>query len=191
MVDPEAHFERCVRMYERLVPIAEGLDIRLIIHPSDPPLPQTEFSPYAGRASWTPSPAPTAGCSTASGRATSPGQHLRRHPGLRRQGKIFHTHFRNVRGTIPTHGGYQEVALGDGDMNMLRVVQTLRSISFDGGLQIDHLPRFDGDNGFQGMAATTPWATCGPSWPALEVARARRVPCRLPVPGVDPGAGAR
>jgi mannonate dehydratase len=45
------------------------------------------------------------------------------------------------------------VALDDGDMNMFRVLLTLRSVGFDGGLQIDHLPRFDGDNAFQGTAS--------------------------------------
>jgi mannonate dehydratase len=32
--------------------------------------------------------------------------------------KIFHVHFRNVRGTLPKDGGYDEVMLDDGDMNM-------------------------------------------------------------------------
>ena len=37
-VDVEAHFERSAEVYRRLVPIAEAYDIRLIIHPADPPL---------------------------------------------------------------------------------------------------------------------------------------------------------
>ena len=41
----EKHWERCVQMYQRLVPLAENFDVKLIIHPSDPPLPETEFSP--------------------------------------------------------------------------------------------------------------------------------------------------
>ena len=38
-----------------------------------------------------------------------------------------------------------EVALDDGDMNMFKVLQTLKEIGFDGGLQIDHLPNYIGD----------------------------------------------
>jgi mannonate dehydratase len=86
-----------------------------------------------------------------------------------RRGKIFHTHFRNVRGTIPTHGGYQEVALHDGDQNMLLVLKALKAIGFDGGLQIDHLPRFDGDNAFQGMASAYGVAYAKALLAALEV----------------------
>ena len=171
VVDPEAHFERCVRMYERLVPIAEGLDIRLIIHPSDPPLPQTEFSPLRWSRILDAVPSTHSGLLYCIGTRYESGVNI--YDDIRafgRRGKIFHTHFRNVRGTIPTHGGYQEVALGDGDMNMLRVVQTLRSIGFDGGLQIDHLPRFDGDNGFQGMAAAYSVGYVRAILAALEVA---------------------
>ena len=63
-----------------------------------------------------------------------------------RKKKIFHTHIRNVRGQIPTHGGYQEVAMDDGDMNLFNVLQTLQEIGFDGGLQLDHMPDFDYDD---------------------------------------------
>lgn len=154
VVDPEAHFERCVRMYERLVPIAEAYDIRLIMHPSDPPLPQTEFSPRRWSRMLDAVPSTHSGLLYCIGTRYESGIDI--YDDIRaygRRGKIFHTHFRNVRGTLPSHGGYEEVALHDGDMNMFRVVQTLRSIGFDGGLQIDHLPRFDGDNAFQGMAS--------------------------------------
>jgi len=61
-------------------------------------------------------------------------------------------HFRNVRGTIPTTGGYEEVALDDGDMNMFKVLQTLKEVGYDGGLQLDHMPRYDGDTKNQKIA---------------------------------------
>ena len=38
-----------------------------------------------------------------------------------------------------------EVALDDGDMNMFQILQTLKEIGFEGGLQIDHLPNYIGD----------------------------------------------
>jgi mannonate dehydratase len=158
-------------MYERLVPIAEGLDIRLIMHPSDPPLPETEFSPLRWSRILDAVPSTHSGLLYCIGTRYESGVNI--YDDIRafgRRGKIFHTHFRNVRGTIPTHGGYQEVALGDGDMNMLRVVQTLRSIGFDGGLQIDHLPRFDGDNAYQGMASAYSVGYVRALLAALEVA---------------------
>jgi mannonate dehydratase len=154
VVDVEAQFDRCVKMYERLVPIAEAYDIRLIMHPSDPPLPETEFSPRRWSRMLDAVPSTHSGLLYCIGTRYESGVNI--YDDIRafgRRGKIFHTHFRNVRGTLPSHGGYEEVAINDGDMNMFRVLKTLRSIGFDGGLQIDHLPRFDGDNTFQGMAS--------------------------------------
>lgn len=153
-VDVEAHFERCVRLYERLVPIAEVHDIRLITHPSDPPLPETEFSPRRWSAIMDAVPSTHNGLLYCIGTRYESGVNI--YDDIRafgRRGKILHTHFRNVRGTIPTAGGYEEVALHDGDMNMLRVLQALKTVGFDGGLQLDHLPGYDGDTAFQGMAS--------------------------------------
>jgi len=45
-----------------------------------------------------------------------------------RRGKIFHVHFRNVRGTIPSAGEYEEVALDDGDMDMFQILKTLKDV---------------------------------------------------------------
>jgi mannonate dehydratase len=70
-----------------------------------------------------------------------------------RRGKIVHVHFRNVRGSIPTDGGYEETALHDGDLNMFRVLLALKRVGYDGGLQVDHLPSYTGDTPYQGMAA--------------------------------------
>jgi mannonate dehydratase len=70
-----------------------------------------------------------------------------------RKGLIFHTHCRNVQGQIPTSGGYEEVALDDGDMNMFKVLQTLQEVGFDGGLQIDHLPAYNADDHHQKIAS--------------------------------------
>ena len=162
VVDVEAHYDRCVKMYERLVPIAEAYDIRLIMHPSDPPLPEAEFSPLRWSDILDAVPSPKSGLLYCIGTRMESGVNIvedikafgRRGPGGQgKGGKIFHTHFRNVRGTIPTHGGYQEVALHDGDKNMFVIVQTLRSIGFDGGLQIDHLPTYANDTSFMGIAS--------------------------------------
>jgi len=171
VIDVDAHFERCVRMYERLVPIAEAYDIRLIIHPSDPPLPETEFSPLRWSDILDAVPSSHSGLLYCIGTRMESGVNIIEDiRAFGRRGKIFHTHFRNVRGTIPTHGGYQEVALGDGDKNMFVILQTLRSIGFDGGLQIDHLPRYDGDNAFQGMASAYAVGYVKALLAALEVA---------------------
>jgi len=153
-IDVEAHFERSVALYQRLLPIAEGLGIRLILHPSDPQLPETEFSPRRWSRILDAVPSASSGLLYCVGTRYETGVNV--YDDIRafgRRGKIFHVHFRNVRGTIPTTGGYEEIALHDGDMNMFRVLQALRSVGYDSGLQIDHLPDYTSDNAFQGMAS--------------------------------------
>ncbi len=44
-----------------------------------------------------------------------------------------------------------------------------RSVGFDGGLQIDHLPRFHGDTAFQGIASAYGVAYVKALLAALEV----------------------
>jgi mannonate dehydratase len=144
----EDHWDRCVQLYERLVPVAENHNVKLIIHPSDPPLAETEFSPQRWTDILEAVPSDHSGLLYCIGtRYEALGDGILddiRHWGGK--GKIFHTHFRNVQGNVP-EGGYCECALddGDGDMNMFAVLRTLREIGFNGGLQMDHLPNYTGD----------------------------------------------
>ena len=150
----ETHWERCVELYKRLVPVAERHNVRLITHPSDPPLPDTEFSPRRWTGILDEVPSDHNGLLYCIGTRYESGASIFediRYFG--RKGKIFHTHFRNVRGTIPTTGGYEEVALDDGDMNMFKILNTLREVGFGGGLQIDHLPRYTADDDEQKIAS--------------------------------------
>jgi hypothetical protein len=105
------HYNRRVRMYERLVPVAEEHDVRLILHPSDPPLPEAELSPQRWIDALDAVPSDHSGMLYCIGtRYEALGDGVIddiRHWG--RRGKILHTHFRNVQGTVPG-GGYAEVA---------------------------------------------------------------------------------
>ncbi|HEX5414867.1 MAG TPA: mannonate dehydratase, partial [Chloroflexota bacterium] len=153
-VDVEAHFERSVKLYERLVPIAEAYNVRLILHPSDPQLPDTEFSPRRWSQILDAVPSPNVGLLYCCGTRYETGVNIFDDiAAFGRRGKIFHVHFRNVRGTIPTSGGYDEVAINDGDMNMFRLLRALRATGYAGAIQIDHLPHYTADNSFQGMAS--------------------------------------
>ena len=71
-----------------------------------------------------------------------------------RKGRIFTAHFRNVRGSLATAGGFEEVLLDDGDMNMFRVLRELHKVGFDGCVNPDHIPTIEGDHGnvSQGLA---------------------------------------
>jgi len=71
-----------------------------------------------------------------------------------RKGRIFEVHFRNVRGSLPTVGGFEEVLLDDGDNNMFKILLELHRVGYDGTLNPDHVPTLEGDgpdNG-QGLA---------------------------------------
>ncbi len=142
----EDYWPRCVHLYERLVPVAERSNLRLVVHPSDPPLPETHLSPRRWAALLDAVPSDRSGLLYCVGTRYESGVNIFediRHFG--RRGKIFHIHFRNVRGTLPTAGGYEEVALDDGDLNMFGVLRTLKEVGYDGCLQLDHMPAYAGD----------------------------------------------
>ncbi len=146
-VSIEDHWQRSLEMLRALVPAAESHDVRLITHPGDPPLSNCYVSPQRWTDLMDLVPSPHNGLLYCVGTRYESGVDI--HEDIRRygrKGQIFHTHIRNVRGQIPTHGGYQEVAIDDGDMDLLSVLHTLREVGFDGGLQLDHMPSFDGDD---------------------------------------------
>ena len=68
--------------------------------------------------------------------------------GIRRfgqRGKLFHVHFRNVRGTLPAGRRYAEVFVDDGDLDMAKVLRTLAEVGYDGVIDYDHAMGITGD----------------------------------------------
>lgn len=154
-IEAEEHWSRAVELYQRLVPVAEDSGVKLALHPSDPPLPEALVSPRRWAGFLDAVPSDHSGLLYCIGTRHEAGVSVIddiRHFG--RKGKIFHIHFRNVRGTIPSTGGYEEVALDDGDMNMFQVLRALDEVGYDGGLQLDHMPTYTGDTPDQ----RTAWA---------------------------------
>ena len=136
------------RVYDRLVPVAEEYDIRLATHPADIPLPDTPFGTLGCHRIIDAYPSRNVGyiycCGT---RAEAGGLPLVLDEihNYGRKGRIFTVHFRNVRGSLATSGGYEEVLLDDGDMNMFKIVLELRKVGFDGCLNPDHYFPLEGD----------------------------------------------
>ena len=177
VVDVEAHYERSLRLFRRLVPIAAEHGTRLILHPSDPPLHDLEWSPRRWSDIVDDVASPHFGLLYCIGTRFETGTNI--YDDIRafaRRGAILHTHFRNVRGTIPAIGGYDEMALGDGDMNMFKILLTLRAAGYDGGLQVDHLPVFAADTPFKGIASGYSVAYIRALLAALEAVPAGAVP---------------
>ena len=135
---------------ERVVPVAEVANVKLAMHPADPPL-----SPIRGLARIMRSledyqalldlvPSPVNGIALCQGNFTLmtadlPG--VIRHFG--RQRKIFFVHFRDVRGTPEK---FVETFHDDGQTDMLACMRAYRDIGYEGVLRPDHVPTMEGDS---------------------------------------------
>lgn len=141
-------WERFVYAFERMVPIAEEYDIKLAVHPSDTPNPETPFGSLGLHRVIDAFPSPNVGFVYCIGtRAEAGGSSLVMDEinlyGRRK--KIFMVHMRNVRGSLATAGAYEEVLLDDGDLNMFKILKELQKVGFDGAINPDHIPSLPGD----------------------------------------------
>lgn len=141
-----AHF---CQVFEELVPIAEEHDIQLAVHPSDTPHPDTPLGGIGLHRVIDAFPSRNVGyvyCVGTRAEAGGSSLVLDEINNYGRKGKIFLCHMRNVRGSLATAGGFEEVLLDDGDMNMFKILQELHKVGFDGCINPDHIPTIPGDN---------------------------------------------
>lgn len=148
----EELWERTLEIFRATAPVAEAAGTRVAMHGNDPPVPSLygvpqvlyDFAAFDRLFSEVPSPAN--GMTFCVGTRYESGEDV--FEGIRRfggQGKIFHVHFRNVRGTIPATGGYEEVIPDQGDLNMFQVVRALHDVGFEGAIDYDHIMELAGD----------------------------------------------
>ena len=139
-------------IYRAVVPIVDGTKTNLAVHGCDPPLyehlgnPQVvcRFADFDRLFAEVPSK--NSGITFCVGTRYESGEDV--YAGLRHfgeAGKIFHVHFRNVRGTL-SQGAYAEVMPDDGDVDMVRVVRILHEVGYQGVIDYDHLSRLRGDD---------------------------------------------
>lgn len=140
-----------INIYRQVLPTVAGSKTRIAMHGNDPPLyeylgnPQilcrfADFDRLFREA-----PSRHSGITFCVGTRYESGENVLdgiRHFG--KQGKLFHVHFRNVRGTLP-RGGYSEVMVDDGDMDMARVLRALHDVDYDGVIDYDHPMTITGD----------------------------------------------
>jgi mannonate dehydratase len=144
----EAWWDRFVEVFGRMVPMAEERNVRLAVHPSDTPLPDTPFGTLGFHRIVDAFPSRHVGylyCTGTRGEAGGTQLVLDELWHYGRKGKIFHVHFRNVRGNLATTGGFEEALLDEGDMNMFKFIKVLHKVGFDGCLNADHIPAVEGD----------------------------------------------
>jgi mannonate dehydratase len=135
---------------EQVVPAAEEANVKLAMHPDDPPL-----SPIRGLGRIMRSlenyqrlidlvPSPISGITLCQGNfalMTDDVPAAIRHFGA--QKKLFFAHFRDVRGTAEK---FVETFHDDGQTDMLACMQAYRDVEFEGVLRPDHVPTMEGDN---------------------------------------------
>lgn len=148
----ETLWQDLFRLYRRLMPVAEHANVLISQHGSDPPLAAFNsrvqiLSSYAEfDRLFSEVPSPNNGMTFCTGTRYESGEDL--FAGIRHfggQGRIVYVHFRNVRGTLPRDGGYEERMIDDGDIDMMAVVRALHEVGYEGALDYDHVVRTSGD----------------------------------------------
>jgi mannonate dehydratase len=146
------YFNNLVKALQKLVPVAEDADVRLMLHTDDPPVPDTDnllpgiVNPLMINRVFEAVPSENVGLLFCVGTRYESGVDV--YDQIRlfgKMGKIFSVHFRNVRGTISSAGEYEEVMLDEGDMDMFSILKALKATGYDGSLNIDHSAVFVGD----------------------------------------------
>ena len=146
--ETEDWWRRFRLVYERLIPIAEEHDVKLAIHPSDPPLTGAPLDTSGFNRVVKEFPSRVVGyiyCCGTRGEAGGLPLVLNEIRNYGREGRIFQVHFRNVKGNLASSSGFEETLLDDGDMSMFRILQALKEVNFCGCINPDHIPTVEGD----------------------------------------------
>jgi len=136
---------------ERVLPVAEDCQVRLALHPDDPPVPALGgvariFGSFEGFArAMDTFDSPMHGLDFCMGCWSEMGGHENVVKGIRHFGgrdKIVYVHFRDVQGRIPC---FNECFLGTGNVDPYDVMKTLKDVGFKGFMIPDHVPRLVDD----------------------------------------------
>jgi mannonate dehydratase len=148
IVTEEQLWENLEYFLKKVIPVAEKANVKLAMHPDDPPL-----SPIRGLGRIMRSvenfqrlvdlvPSPMNGITLCQGNfalMTNDLPSVIRHFGE----KIFFVHLRDVRGTPEK---FVETFHDDGQTNMLECLKAYRDIGFEGVARPDHVPTMEGDS---------------------------------------------
>jgi len=142
-------WENFVYFIKRVAPVAEEANVRIGIHPDDPPveelggIPRCIFSNFDGyKRALEIADSPNVGTCLCVGCWAEGGSKMGkdvfetiRYFGERK--KLFKVHFRNVDQPLPH---FVETFIDDGYMDMYQVMKAMRAVDFDGVLIADHIP---------------------------------------------------
>jgi mannonate dehydratase len=158
-VSREEVWSRIAYFYERIVPVAEQVQVRLATHPDDPPMEfyrgvhQALISFEGLRRLVDRVPSPYHGLLLCLGCMQEAGEDV---PQVIRyfgqQDKIFYVHFRNVVGKVPR---YREAFPHEGDGDMVANLRELHRVGYQGYIVPDH---------HFGLAGDSEWRHCSRAW---------------------------
>jgi mannonate dehydratase len=154
----EEIWENYTYFLKAVLPVAEKADVRLGLHPDDPPLAKmngvakiiTHYDGYrraeqvaGGSRHW--------GLTFCVGTWSEGGDQMGKDVfamirDFGGRGKIFDIHFRNVTRPLPH---FVETFPDDGYLDMYQVMKTLRQVGFHGAMEPDHVPLLAGDTGIR------------------------------------------
>lgn len=146
----EEHLWDTLRYFlEAVVPVAEEAEVKLALHPDDPPLPKIRGvariirSPQAMRRATELVVSPCNGITYCQGNFAAMDADI---PTTIRdfgnRGQIHFVHFRDVRGSAAK---FEETFHDDGKTNMLDAMRAYFEIGFDGPMRPDHVPTMEGE----------------------------------------------
>ncbi|MFD0693336.1 mannonate dehydratase [Paenibacillus sp. GCM10027628] len=164
----ERWWSRFTEAFRTLVPLAEDYNVKLTVHPSDTPNHGTPFGGLGFHRIIDAFPNKNVGFVYCVGtRAEEGGSSLVmdeiNHYG--RKGKIFLVHLRNVRGSLPTAGAFEEALLDDGDLNVFKILLELRKVGYEGCINPDHITQLEGDS----VDLDQSWAHSGIGWKSSSI----------------------
>jgi mannonate dehydratase len=141
-----------------VMPVAEKANVKLALHPDDPPLAMMNgvakiFVHYDGiqRADKVANGSKHFGLTFCVGTWSEGGTKMGKDvfemiKDFGGRGKIFTVHFRNVSSPLPR---FHETFQDDGYMDLYQVMKALRQVKFSGSIVPDHIPVLTGDTGMR------------------------------------------
>lgn len=157
----EQMWDNYVYFLEAVLPVAEEAGVTLALHPDDPPMPMLGgiarlFHSFEGfRRAVETFDSPNHGLDFCMGCWSEMGPDpiaAIRYFGER--GKIVYVHFRDVQGVVPS---FAECFLGEGNVDVVAAMRTLKEVRFTGFIIDDHVPMLVDDSswGHRGRAHAT------------------------------------
>lgn len=153
-VTQEQLWSRLEYFLKELVPAAEEANVRLALHPDDPPLPELRqtarlvYKPELYQRVLDLVPSHANACEFCQGTISEMVGEMDVYDAIEAyagQQKIAYVHFRNVKGKVPN---YYEMFVDDGEVDMVKALRLYHRHGFDGVLIPDHTP---------GLECAAPW----------------------------------